>query len=183
MFLWTDIQTRTCLLELLILDFFQMQLKSLESLLVGTKVPKFLAFSSLWHMFLFTLQLIFIILKQIHHVLTGQTFNSKKKKKYFWIEFHVSLITEWLNLITDTVSLNQLPNYILFENGTEVSRYPEVNFEPKIFSAPLTKVIFCLFSSWKYKETFIHVKLSIVDLTCFLLRYLFFFMLRQMSEV
>lgn len=56
-----------------------MQLKSLESLSVGTKVPKFLAFSSLWHMFLFTLQLIFIILKQIHHVLTGQTFNSKKK--------------------------------------------------------------------------------------------------------
>lgn len=99
----------------------------------------------------------------------------KKKRRYFWIEFHVSLITEWLNLITDTVSLNQLPNYILFENGTEVSRYPEVNFEPKIFSAPLTKVIFCLFSSWKYKETFIHVKLSIVDLTCFLLRYIFFF--------
>lgn len=41
------------------------------------------------------------------------------------------------------VSLNQLPKYILFENGTEVSRYPEVDFEPKVFSAPLTKKVLC----------------------------------------
>ncbi|KAI5669193.1 hypothetical protein M9H77_19046 [Catharanthus roseus] len=41
------------------------------------------------------------------------------------------------------VSLNQLPIYILFENGTEVSRFPEVDFEPKVFSAPLTKKVLC----------------------------------------
>lgn len=41
------------------------------------------------------------------------------------------------------VSLNQLPTYIQYENGTEVSRYPEVEFEAKIFSAPLTKKLLC----------------------------------------
>ncbi|XP_031118471.1 thioredoxin-related transmembrane protein 2 [Ipomoea triloba] len=40
-------------------------------------------------------------------------------------------------------SLNQLPVYILFENGTEVTRFPELDFQGTVFSSSITKKILC----------------------------------------
>ncbi|KAL3500606.1 hypothetical protein ACH5RR_039699 [Cinchona calisaya] len=40
-------------------------------------------------------------------------------------------------------SLSQLPTYILFENGTEVSRLSEVDFRAKLFSPSLSKKHLC----------------------------------------
>ncbi|KAK9167260.1 hypothetical protein Scep_002451 [Stephania cephalantha] len=37
------------------------------------------------------------------------------------------------------VSMNQLPTYILFDNGMEVARFPEVQLEGKASYHPLTK--------------------------------------------
>lgn len=37
----------------------------------------------------------------------------------------------------------QLPTYILFENGEEVTRFPELDFESKIFNPSITKKLLC----------------------------------------
>ncbi|RAL38006.1 hypothetical protein DM860_000700 [Cuscuta australis] len=39
--------------------------------------------------------------------------------------------------------LNQLPLYILFENGTEVTRFPELDFQGTVFSSSITKKLLC----------------------------------------
>ncbi|XAR70844.1 hypothetical protein NMG60_11027875 [Bertholletia excelsa] len=38
---------------------------------------------------------------------------------------------------------DKLPIYILFENAVEVTRFPEMDFEAKAFSSPITKKILC----------------------------------------
>uniref|UniRef100_A0A5B7BV24 Putative thioredoxin-related transmembrane protein 2 n=1 Tax=Davidia involucrata TaxID=16924 RepID=A0A5B7BV24_DAVIN len=40
-------------------------------------------------------------------------------------------------------STGQLPMYLLFENGVEVTRFPEVDFEAKTSNPPLTKKFLC----------------------------------------
>ncbi|XP_059657167.1 uncharacterized protein LOC132303770 [Cornus florida] len=40
-------------------------------------------------------------------------------------------------------SIGQLPVYILFENATEVTRFPQVNFEAKASNPPITKKLLC----------------------------------------
>ncbi|CAH9064768.1 unnamed protein product [Cuscuta epithymum] len=40
-------------------------------------------------------------------------------------------------------SLNQLPLYILFENGAEVTRFPELDFQGTVFSSSVTKKLLC----------------------------------------
>ncbi|PKI65418.1 hypothetical protein CRG98_014157 [Punica granatum] len=39
------------------------------------------------------------------------------------------------------VTTGQLPTYILFENATEVARFPEIDFETKASHPPITKVL------------------------------------------
>ncbi|KAK9149325.1 hypothetical protein Scep_008082 [Stephania cephalantha] len=41
------------------------------------------------------------------------------------------------------VSMNQLPTYILFDNGTEVARFPDVQLEEKASYHPITKGFLC----------------------------------------
>ncbi|XP_073126975.1 uncharacterized protein [Henckelia pumila] len=40
-------------------------------------------------------------------------------------------------------SLQQLPIYILYHDGIEISRFPELDFEPKFFDYPLSKKLLC----------------------------------------
>lgn len=41
--------------------------------------------------------------------------------------------------ITMSVNMGQLPTYILFKNGVEVSRIPEIDFEAKAATPTITK--------------------------------------------
>lgn len=36
--------------------------------------------------------------------------------------------------------MGQLPTYILFDNATEIVRYPELDYEAKYFQPTITKV-------------------------------------------
>ncbi|XP_051151649.1 uncharacterized protein LOC127265731 isoform X2 [Andrographis paniculata] len=40
-------------------------------------------------------------------------------------------------------NLHQLPTYVLFRDGVEISRYPEINSEAKIFDHPVSKKLLC----------------------------------------
>lgn len=40
-------------------------------------------------------------------------------------------------------SMGELPTYILFENATEVARFPEVEYEAKVSHPPITKRLLC----------------------------------------
>ena len=62
---------------------------------------------------------------------------------FFWIFINAFM---WWNLVL-AGSMGQLPTYILFENATEVTRFPEFNFESKP-TPPITKVTFLLFVLW-----------------------------------
>ncbi|KAL3655680.1 hypothetical protein CASFOL_000076 [Castilleja foliolosa] len=40
-------------------------------------------------------------------------------------------------------SLHQLPTYILFHDGAVISRFPEMDYEPKLFDSPVSKRLVC----------------------------------------
>lgn len=70
------------------------------------------------------------------NLLRHTTFNETRTLYPF-----LSVYLPFINQLFFTGTNGQLPTYILFENATEIVRFPEIGFESKPSHPPITKVL------------------------------------------